>query len=173
MHAVWERNLPGQAAYWRARLPGRVQGEADYKLRAHHQGPVTDPAIAACLDRIPEESISIVDVGSGPLTAVGMTYRDKRLRVTAVDPLATEYVRDMEQSGIAPPVRPIPGCGEELLSVFEPESFDIAYARNSIDHGFDPVRAVENMLEIVKPGRFVVLRHRPCEARRRYYSTLH
>jgi SAM-dependent methyltransferase len=115
----------------------------------------------------------IIDVGSGPLTAVGKTHPGKTISVTAVDPLASAYNRLMDEEGIEPPVRPIEGSGEKLLETFKPDSFDIAYALNAVDHAYDPVRVIENMLAVVRAGGYVVLVHRRREALRNCYRHLH
>ncbi len=137
------------------------------------EAPILDAVMASVIERVPGELVSIIDVGAGPLTTVGKAHPGKRLQITATDPLAQEYDRIMQAIDFEPPVRTTPVSGEALLDHFEPATFDIAFARNSVDHSINPVLVIRNMVELVKPGRFVVLWHRPAEAERRRYHGLH
>jgi len=170
---VWREGLRDEIAFWEQVLPARVATDPGYRLRADPKAPMSDPLMNFLIGRIPEESVSIIDVGAGPLTALGKTYPGKRLRITATDPLAAEYVRIMEEAGISPPVRPIECLGEDLLDRFQPGTFDIAFARNALDHCIDPVRVIENMVDLVKDGRFVLLRHLRSVAELNLYRGLH
>jgi SAM-dependent methyltransferase len=118
---------------------------------------------------IPGETLSIINVGAGPLTAVGKTCLGKTVNVTATDPLAPEYAPIMQEAGIDPPVPPVACRGEDLLNLFRPGTFDLAFAGNGLDHCVDPVRVIRNVVQLVKPERFVVLRHLQREARTHLY----
>jgi SAM-dependent methyltransferase len=170
---VWREGLPEEVEFWKQALPARVAMEPGYKLRVDPTAPMTDPLLSSLIANIPAETVSILDVGAGPLTALGKTYPGKTLNITPTDPLATEYVRIMRDAGIEPPVPPTPCRGEDLLDLFGPSTFDIAFARNALDHSVDPVRVIRNMVHVVKDGRFVVLRHLRREADRNLYRGLH
>ena len=70
-----------------------------------------------------------------------------------VDPLATHYDRLLRRFDIQPAARTIGAHGERLLRHFPRESFDIAFAVNSLDHSYDPLLIVANMLDLVVGGR--------------------
>jgi SAM-dependent methyltransferase len=76
-----------------------------------------------------------------------------------VDPLADEYGALLKRYEIEPPVRTIKAHGERLLEQFAPGTFDIAYATNSLDHSYDPLLIVRNMLALVNEAGVVLLRH--------------
>jgi SAM-dependent methyltransferase len=156
---IWRDANPSEAEFWKRELPHRVARYREYQLRADPAAPVSDPLLKMLLARIPETEISMIDVGAGPLTALGKTYPGKTLTLTSADPMANEYAQIMQEAGIQAPVPPVACRGEDLLNVFEPNSFDIAFGRNAIDHCLNPVRVITNMVHLVKPGRFVVLRH--------------
>lgn len=156
---IWRDANPTEAEFWKRELPHRVATFREYQLMADPAAPVSDPLLKMLLARIPETEISMIDVGSGPLTVLGKTYPGKTLTLTAADPMANEYAQIMQEAGIQAPVPPVACRGEDLLSLFEANSFDIAYARNAIDHCLNPVRVITNMVHLVKPGRFVVLQH--------------
>jgi SAM-dependent methyltransferase len=62
---------------------------------------------------------------------------------------------------VVPPVRTRRCDSERLLDMFEPDSFDVAYASNTLDHSYDPLRAIRQMIAVVRPGGIVLLQHFP------------
>ncbi len=62
---------------------------------------------------------------------------------------------------------------ERLTDLFERNTFDIAVARNTLDHSYDPIRAMRQMLEVVKPGCCIVLEHAQNEGDEEGYAGLH
>ena len=172
---VWTAGAPLELGFWERRLldPDIENTWHEYDARTDPKAPMRDPLVGSLISRIPADIISILDVGAGPLTALGKTYPGKALSITATDPLATDYLRIMREAGIEPPVPPVACRGEDLTRHFAPGTFDIAFARNALDHSVDPVRVITNMVSLVKDGRFVVLRHRRQEGRGENYWGLH
>ncbi len=105
------------------------------------------------------EHVRILDVGAGPLTRIGKVWEGHSLEIVAVDPLAQQYNALLHKLQIVPPVRTIVGLAEELSSIFPENSFDLAYSSNALDHSRDPIRAINQMLQLVKPGAYVYLWH--------------
>lgn len=170
----WDRAISYEANFWADWLATRAFGDVgEYRKRLDPAAPVEDELVAGRLRELPDETLSILDVGAGPLTTVGKTYAGKELRITAVDPLATDYDQILAGADVTPPVRTELCHGERLLEKFEPASFDIAFAANALDHSYDPVLVIQNMLEVVRPGGFVVLSHRRNEAESKGYLGLH
>jgi SAM-dependent methyltransferase len=114
-----------------------------------------------------------LDVGSGPLTIVGRKAPGVALDITAVDALADEYNKILDQHGVDPIVRPQPCLTEQLTSKFECDKFDIAYARNTLDHSLDPLRAIAEMLSVVRKGGIVLTEHARNEGQTHNYAGLH
>ncbi len=170
---VWNDELPSELEFWARELPHRVATWPDYIRRADPRAPVRDPLMKVLIAGVPRETVSIIDVGAGPLTSLGKTYPGKALKITATDPLGREYARLMEEAGIEPPVRPIACRGEDLLERFAPSSFDIAFARNALDHSVDPRRVIANMVRLVRGDGFVLLKHRRNEGQAHAYRGLH
>ncbi len=171
---VWERGLAHELGWWEAWIAanGRRWPET-YRDRLDPEATLEEPLVVECLDALSSTVISILDVGAGPCTSLGKTYPGKRLEITPVDPLAEEYNRLWACKGIAPPV-PTRACrGEELHARFGSERFDIAYARNALDHTADPALVIRNMVSVVRRGGFVVLRHSANEAVKADYRGLH
>ena len=160
--------------FWTAWLERRGgKWSEDYARRLGPAPLIEDRLVTDRLDEIDRVEVKILDVGAGPVTQLGTHYPGKRIQVVPVDPLADEYERLLSRFGVEPPVRTIKAHGERLLRHFSPRSFDIAYAVNSIDHSYDPVRIIENMLTVVRPDGVVLLRHRLNEGEHERYVGLH
>jgi SAM-dependent methyltransferase len=169
--------LPGrdhELDFWTSWLEQRGgRWSEDYARRLAPAPLIDDELVTARLDEIDRVDVKIIDVGAGPVSKLGTHYPGKNIEVVAVDPLADEYDRLLARFGVEPPVRTIRAHGERLLVRFAPASFDIAYAVNSIDHSYDPVRVVQNMLALVRPDGVVLLRHRLNEGEHERYVGLH
>lgn len=135
--------------------------------------PLQDATVANLLQQLGKSSIRILDVGAGPITHLGYTYPGKELLITAIDPLADEYARMLRELRVTCPIPTIEGHGERLLDQFGQESFDLAYASNSLDHSYNPLAIVDNMLQVVTRDGIVMLRHYRNEGRTGNYHGLH
>jgi hypothetical protein len=62
---------------------------------------------------------------------------------------------------------------EDLSAFFAPDSFDLVHCINALDHSFDPLRAIHEMLRVARVGGTVVLMHQPNEAEAENYVGLH
>jgi SAM-dependent methyltransferase len=172
---VWrEKGVEHELEFWERWLStGGYLWKDDFERRLDPDAPLEERLVVERLSELPEGPVSILDVGAGPLTFLGKRHPGRSLRITPVDALADHYDRLLAEHGIEPPVRTLPCAGEELLARFAPDSFDIAYARNSLDHSYDPLRIIRNMVSVVKPGGFVVLRHVRAEGEHQSYSGFH
>jgi hypothetical protein len=70
-------------------------------------------------------------------------------------------------------VRTAPIAGEELPDVFPAHLFDLAFARNSLDHSYDTPQVIKNMGAATKSGDIVFLWHAQNEGERQNYQGLH
>ncbi|MEK6276806.1 MAG: methyltransferase domain-containing protein [Actinomycetota bacterium] len=168
------RALREEVDYWRDWLSNQGGKWAnDYSYRLDPNAEVADPALCEVLASLAQKQVSILDVGAGPVSGVGYRFPGKTLSLTPVDPLADQYGRLLAKRGIDPPARTERAEGERLLQRFGPDRFDIAYSRNALDHAVDPVLIIENMLGVVRPEGYVVLRHVRNEAVNQAYVQLH
>jgi SAM-dependent methyltransferase len=117
--------------------------------------------------------IRILDVGAGPLTSLGKKWSGQNLQLFPIDPLADEYAALLTRLGLRAPVPSKPGRGEKLFDLFERNFFDFALASNSLDHSYDPLLVIRNMLAAVKPGACVFLGHYENEGVTAGYTGLH
>jgi hypothetical protein len=100
-------------------------------------------------------------------------HRGVALDITAVDALADEYNKILDQHGIVPIIRTQQCLTEQLSSKFGYDKFDIAYARNTLDHSMDPLRAIAEMLSVVQKGGVVLTEHARNEGETHEYGGLH
>jgi SAM-dependent methyltransferase len=118
-------------------------------------------------------SLKLLDVGAGPMTSLGPDYKGTRLDITACDPLAPLYSSISSKYDINPPIRTMLAFVEDLTVFYDCNSFDFTNCRNSLDHTFDPIRGIEEMLLVTKLGGKIYLFHRANEAEKEKYSGLH
>lgn len=177
--ARWAAGLPNELEHWGWWL-GSGQGAppeataAEYEARLNPDADL-QPGLVELLSphAPPGSTVSILDVGAGPLTVVGKKWLGRTLAITAIDPLAPEYDRLLEAAGVVPPVRSRYGEVEQLLTAFPPDHFDLVTCCNALDHVYDPVRGLRQMLSVVKPARSVVMLHNADEGERQAYHGLH
>ncbi|MEX0332214.1 MAG: methyltransferase domain-containing protein, partial [Puniceicoccaceae bacterium] len=127
-----------------------------------------NPRVPADLD-----AFRVLDVGAGPVTAMGDYWEGKDITIVPVDPLAEAYADLLQRYAITLPTPTIYGLGEELIEQFGKETFHFAYACNCLDHSMDPVECYRQMLGVLKPGCSLVTFHEANEAERQNYEGLH
>lgn len=115
----------------------------------------------------------ILDVGAGPISIVGYCDREIDFELVPVDALAPVYQRLYAEYGSAPPVPTMFAPAEDLSSFFINQRFDLVHCRNALDHSFDPVRGLEEMLRVVKIGGSIILAHHRNEAESGSYDGFH
>jgi len=169
--AAWRAGIQHELQFWDEYI--RNQGgkwSEEYKRRMDPATPLQSRP-AALLP--PGKPARILDVGAGPLTYLGKIHDGKTIDLTAVDPLAFEYDKIIEKYQISPPVRTANVAAEDLTKKFEPNSFDLVFARNCIDHSYSPEHAVLQMIEVARKGCYVLMEHRQNEAEHEQYLGLH
>ena len=169
----WSEGFRYEIDFWRDWFATKGLSWPDDYAQRFDTGLPLGPDLAELVKGINRPSVRILDVGSGPATNVGKTMPGIEVLLRACDPLAHQYGQLWEEFGAFPPVRTEFAVVEELSSFFEPSSFDIAHCRNALDHSFDPLRGIVEMLKVVRVGGWVVLRHHPNEAERESYAGFH
>lgn len=171
--SIWDANIDSEVDYWRGFIKARG-GEWkemwDTRMDPDREFPAMLHNMVAAE---PGEDIYAIDVGSGPLTVLGSRWPGKTVHITAVDPLADQYMALFGEEGLQPPTPPQRCDGEQLLERFGPGKFHVAVAINCLDHSYDPVAAITQMVAITKPNGTVWLSHRANEAESERYQGLH
>ncbi len=172
---TWKMSLPSEIQFWDAYIRSRgtsCHAEEEFAFRTSPEAEL-QPWLREWLTVPDGAELRVLDVGAGPLTWVGKKWGARRIAVSAVDPLADAYNMLMARHGVTPPVRTERGNGEEIVERFGAGMFDLVFARNSLDHSYDAIRAVTAMVEAAKPGGIVFLWHNPDEAEGLDYQGLH
>jgi SAM-dependent methyltransferase len=160
--AFWERVLGSGGGQWSDDLRRRMRTDANNADVLYQRLGVADPL-----------SARILDVGAGPLTVLSSTHDGAKIDLVAADPLAPAYDLIVQKHAISRPVATQQAFAEDLTAAFEPASFDAVYCRNALDHSFDPVRGILEMLAVVKLHGRVLLVHNRNEAEREGYTGFH
>jgi SAM-dependent methyltransferase len=167
----WVEGLPSEVAFWDDWLAGRTKYAEDRALRLSSGRAF--PWWAKPLIPAEVNSIRVLDVGAGPVTALGDLWPGKTVTIVPVDPLAETYQKILDQYAIEAPVRTTYGVGEKLIEQFGENSFDFAYACNCLDHSIDPIACYRQMLAVLKPGCSLVTFHEANEGEHQNYEGLH
>lgn len=165
----WSAGIEAEARFWRlwASTRGHIWPE-EFQRRLDPEAPL-DHTVGVRIS----EGGSMLDVGSGPLTSLGKTCDGKSFKLLACDPLAPLYDQILSENAISPLVRPEFAVAEDLSCFFPEEEFDVVYCQNALDHSFDPIRGIEEMLRVTKSGGHVILRHHINEAEHERYAGFH
>ncbi len=115
----------------------------------------------------------VLDVGSGPISPVGLSTAKGNVVLHACDPLASFYKEIFTQYQITPYVVPEFAYAEALNDLYQASYFDIVHMSNALDHSFIPLAALINMLTVVKPDGVVILSHAENEAENEKYQGFH
>lgn len=158
----WRKYLGKSGLFW----------PHEFRFRLNPDSPLQE-AIATYVEEVEGPLVRILDVGAGPLTILGKKLPGKELEITAVDCLAGRYRELLSELEIEPVVPTLPGNAESLGSLFEPDSFDLVFSRNAIDHCADPLQALREMITVTKPGHRVMVCVFPNEGEKAKYQGLH
>lgn len=131
------------------------------------------PELDPVLERIAPRRVRVLEVGAGPMSALGRLHPTKEIDLVPTDLLADWYRRLLALRGLDPPVPTVRADAERLRDSFAAESFDLVFAANCLDHMEHPLRAIEEMVAVVRPGGWVVLSHGRDEGERQEYTGLH
>ena len=168
----WKAGWGLEMGFWETYFSTKGGQWADgYKRRLDPNLPL-QPRPAALIPDASTRTL-ILDVGAGPLTYLGKTLGERHLDIIAVDPLAAQYDSILIKHGIEPIVRTQLLAAERLTDKFPENTFDLVFARNCIDHSYNPEQAILQMIEVVRSGGYVLLEHRVNEGERERYQGLH
>ncbi len=169
----WEWGTKSELRYWDRWLEAKgfdLPGENDFQQRILQKLELQ----SEILDLLPNNSnIEILDVGSGPLTTLGKVSKEKKINITAIDPLADEYNKLLSYHNIIPLVKTQKIDVMDLSENFSKNAFDFIHAKNCIDHTYDPEKAILEMLKVLKKNCYLLLVHKPNEAINQNWKGLH
>ena len=174
---IWDEGVDSEIQYWKDVFLG---AEGPYPIYYEEMMARCDPDapvpeyIAA---HVPKDKIignaKILDVAAGPVSCVGWQINGERPQVTAIDALADQYGEILKEAKIVPPIDTFRCDGEDIKDRFKPESFDLVHIRNALDHCYDAMAVVRNMLQVLTPGGKLLICGHTDEAEFGKYDGLH
>lgn len=171
----WETGVQSEIDFWRAVFVG--EQFPDYKAEMMGRLDPDNPLMSWIAEKLPVGvpigETRVLDVGAGPVSCVGWQVRGERPGITAIDALADRYREILDEFGLVPPVYTQRCDGEEIVHRFRPGSFDVVHIRNALDHCYDAVAVIRNMLAVLKPGGSLLVHGFTDEAEVGHYGGLH
>lgn len=118
-----------------------------------------------------KKDVKIADLGAGMYSTTGSTWPFAVIHLYPSDLLADEYNQVLKDAGIVPLI-PVEKQNMEELT-YEDNFFDIVVCINALDHCEHPLKALQEMLRVLKPGGWVFIKCPKNNAERRKYAGLH
>eukprot|EP00929_Paragymnodinium_shiwhaense_P120600 TRINITY_DN92571_c0_g1_i1.p1 TRINITY_DN92571_c0_g1~~TRINITY_DN92571_c0_g1_i1.p1 ORF type:complete len:368 (-),score=102.58 TRINITY_DN92571_c0_g1_i1:92-1195(-) len=178
--AGWLQNLPQELLFWLNYLRDAAKAaaaDARHPLaRVLQQSSPLDSRLQSLLTTLgATKSVRILDVGSGPFTPLGYIVPGLSIELVAVDPLACAFAEMRRDLGIQVPAMAAPVFShvEQLEHALGKEAFDVVHCSNALDHSYNPLAGVIQMLRVVKAGKPVLLLHARNVGKLEGYSGLH
>ncbi len=174
--AAWAGGIGAELQFWDAWLETRgLRWPEDHGRRMDPEAPLDPRAAEAARGLARGGRVRILDVGAGPATMLRRRLPGVEVEVTATDPLAPLYAALLARHGAAPPVASRFAPAEDLRAFFpaDEDGFDLVHCRNALDHSFDPLRGLAQMLAVARPGGAALLAQFEDEAEREGYAGLH
>jgi ubiquinone/menaquinone biosynthesis C-methylase UbiE len=189
----WKKNTSEEITFWKryytlgTMSPAEVLKSADLPLvvrfkdelpdfAAHlkamsNKDSVLTPLVAQFLT---PRNNSVLDVGAGPISVLGIKSPEGYpINLKPIDALADEYQQMLVNIGITPPCPSIQCDFENITQTFPEGTFDVAFSKNALDHGYDPFRALQGMFCVTKDGGHIILIFFENEGKQSSYHGLH
>jgi SAM-dependent methyltransferase len=148
---AWQKGAPQELAYWEGVIRARVV-EASFALPDHDYSWLCDQL---GLMPGPDESLRLLDVGSGPFGTFRAAEPNARMEIVAADALGDTYNRMLDEFGLSGYPRIHPVKAENFSLVFGRDVFDLVLCGNALDHCENPAKAFGELIAVCKPGGLV------------------
>lgn len=165
---TWLNGITNEIEFWDDYFETEGSEWKDgYKKMVEYERPFT-------LEQyIDSERTVFLDVGSGPLSSCGSRTEKTKIEFYAVDPLAAAYRVIKKNYKIRTKIQPEFGMVEKLYEKYPKNTFDIVHMRNALDHSFNPIMGLLQMIYVCKIGGKIILCHRDNEAEYEKYTGIH
>ncbi len=157
---VWSHGLFDELQYWeRVLSPEALKANTDGYLERLDPQQKLEERFTELINVPTGAPVSILDVGAGPITSMGKVWDGHSVTVVPIDPLAERYRELLDKMHLTPPVYTVNVEGEKIGEHYPANSFELAHSRNALDHCYDPMVVIQQMVDSVKPACFVYLWH--------------
>ena len=168
---IWNENISSEIRHWDEVLKQLAKKSAEVRApkkfdAGWYRTLVTPPSVG-------KAPFHVLDVGSGPISTLGIPYDSSGVSLTLTDALADSYNLLLRKYGLTefPAIRLIKA--EELSNVFDRNTFDWIACSNALDHCEDPARAIGEMIRVCRLGGVVSIVSIENEGLRQSYGGLH
>jgi len=121
-----------------------------------------------------KKNIKLLDVGCGPFPKSGLFLEGYEIKRTLVDAIADSYHLLLKENNISTNNQHIINChAENLNNQFSRNSFDVIFSKNALDHTYNPIKSIANMIELITIDGTIVLEHFYREGEYTNYFGLH
>lgn len=169
--SAWLNGIDYEINFWNSWMEEKGgQWGSDFTGRMDPERPV-DPALFDGMDITATQKV--LDVGAGPVSFFGYQLNGKPIELSACDPLAPQYAEMSGRHAINWPVKTESAFAEDLSAFYPRDYFDMVVCRNALDHSFDPIRGIEEMLLVLRNGGRANLMHYANEAEEARYDGFH
>ena len=158
----WQNYLNKKGAWWPDDYRGRIDPNKPF-----------DSSVEVAIRDTGSREIEILDVGAGPITALGYVSEKFDIRITATDPLADAYSVLLQEAGVTPLVKTQKCFGENLLQHFGSRRFHVCHSSNALDHSMDPRTILLAMAQLLHPHGLLYVKTLKNEGEHTGYSGLH
>jgi len=164
-----------EISFWDRELSLKGSFAEDMRKRATDPQKVFPQEITPYLDELRKTTPRprVLDPGSGPLSYLAWGHQQGTIEVVAADPLAPIYLELLHKHRLRPTAPLVKCFGEELSIIFGPESFDLIYMRNALDHSQSPAAVFRELAQVLRPGGYLYLMGTVREATRMNWAGLH
>lgn len=157
---LWESGAGRELGFWRQYLASEGLDWPDEFRWRFDPSTTLQSHIAAMLPQdLPVSRLTILDCAAGPATTLGKTLHGERLPIVTLDALAGDYQQMLAELRLSPPLPSIRCEVEQLDTLFPPSQFELVYMRFALDHCYDPIAGLRQMIRVARPGCAVMIEH--------------
>ncbi len=173
---LWSDNLDEEKEFWHSLASKSIKSNTEW-IKNFHSRAANDARFPPNLEKfLPDDQkhIKVLDVGAGPITQLGSLHNWRTIDITPIDPLADYYHSLLTEFNIHNiRATTIFGEAENLSELFKTESFDLVYTRNAMDHSYNPLLGIKEMIYVAKVGASCWLTGSINEGEKNNYQGLH
>lgn len=173
-----DRRLREEATFWRRELTLSgsyaefVAASLDPALMDRVYPVGIDPYVADLTLRFAAPPRTL-DIGCGPVSLLALGRLRAAFTLTGIDPLADRYRKFLAAIGHPADWPLVAGYGEDIGRLFPPNSFDLIFCCNALDHTQSPDRVLAAACAVLRPGGTLYLQGYVREGSANQFRGLH
>ena len=168
---TWKKELLHELGFWQHWLTTNdvtISEQRSWRLKPNKS---LDGELGSVI--FPDGDGLVLDVGAGPLTTIGNIWQGRKITLIPIDPLANEYNEILKKVDLKPAIKTVAGQGERLVEQFGQNTIDAIYCANSLDHCYDPLFVILQMVSVLKPSGIIKIVSFVNEGEKEKYAGLH